>query len=172
MYGKQCAAWAAEIEEIAEFLEAVGLTRNVKRRISDMCTRRELSEREGLMCTALGHMKEAGDFSDLYEAISKALGKLGGARRGNASPDDLRAAARHMRKCAGINGVKSAAKTKQKQPSLEARALAMLTDHPEWSDTKIAGELQCSRTSLYRFSKFTAARELLSNGKAKFNRNT
>lgn len=52
-------------------------------------------------------------------------------------------------------------------PSLEARALAVLTDHPDWTDTKIAETLHCNRTSLYRLKKFTAARELLKqDGKA------
>lgn len=47
------------------------------------------------------------------------------------------------------------------QPSLEARALAMLTDHPDWTDKRIAQALQCNRGSLYRLEKFKAARELL-----------
>jgi hypothetical protein len=47
------------------------------------------------------------------------------------------------------------------QPSLEARALALLTDHPDWTDTRIAEVLQCNRGSLYRLDKFKAARELL-----------
>lgn len=47
------------------------------------------------------------------------------------------------------------------QPSLEARALAMLTDHPDWTDTRIAEAIQCNRSSLYRLGKFKAARKLL-----------
>ena len=50
-----------------------------------------------------------------------------------------------------------------KQPSLEARALAVLTDHPEWSDDEIANVAGCNRTSLYRLPKYTAARALLKN---------
>jgi hypothetical protein len=55
------------------------------------------------------------------------------------------------------------AKTDQaeEQPSLESRALALLTDHPDWTDTYIAESLNCNRTSLYRLPNFVAARELL-----------
>lgn len=57
------------------------------------------------------------------------------------------------------------------QPSLEARALALLTDHPDWTDTRIAQVLQCNRGSLYRLDKFTAARDLLKrNGMASADR--
>jgi hypothetical protein len=45
--------------------------------------------------------------------------------------------------------------------SLEARALALLTDHPDWSVTRIANSLGCGRTSLYRQRKFKAARAML-----------
>jgi hypothetical protein len=43
--------------------------------------------------------------------------------------------------------------------SLEARALAMLVDHPDWSDTRIADTLGCNRGSLYRLEKYKAARQ-------------
>ena len=45
--------------------------------------------------------------------------------------------------------------------SKEALALALLTDHPEWSDAKIRTQRARSRTSLYRFQKYIQARELL-----------
>jgi len=44
-------------------------------------------------------------------------------------------------------------------------ALAILADHPEWSDKKIAEEAGCSRTSLYRWPKYRKAREILKAGK-------
>jgi len=43
----------------------------------------------------------------------------------------------------------------------EARALAMLTDHPDWSDTRIAKAVGVNRTTLYDFPKFKKARALL-----------
>jgi hypothetical protein len=53
------------------------------------------------------------------------------------------------------------------RPSLDARAVALLTDHPEWTDRRIAKTLKCHRTSLYRLRKYTAARKLLKQqGKA------
>jgi hypothetical protein len=45
--------------------------------------------------------------------------------------------------------------------SLESRALAMLVEHPDWSNTRIATALGCSRTSLHRLEKFKAARALV-----------
>ena len=43
----------------------------------------------------------------------------------------------------------------------EAKALAVLVQHPEWNDKQIAEAAGCSRTSLYRWGKFKAAREVL-----------
>ncbi len=40
----------------------------------------------------------------------------------------------------------------------EARALATLVEHPEWSDIKIAKEAGCHVRSLYRWKAFTGAR--------------
>jgi len=47
----------------------------------------------------------------------------------------------------------------------EALALAWLTMHPEWSDEQLAAKIGISRTSLYRFEKFKAARSLLKSGR-------
>ncbi len=47
----------------------------------------------------------------------------------------------------------------------EARALAILTDHPEWSDADIAKAAGCSRTTLYRWERFRKAREILRTGR-------
>jgi hypothetical protein len=52
----------------------------------------------------------------------------------------------------------------------EDLALALLSQHPDWSDTKIAETLGCARTSLYRWNKYTAAREIQSQEKHKFPR--
>jgi hypothetical protein len=47
------------------------------------------------------------------------------------------------------------------RPSKEALALAVLADHPGWSDTEIAKKAGCNRTTLYAFKKFMAAKEIL-----------
>jgi hypothetical protein len=47
----------------------------------------------------------------------------------------------------------------------EARALALLTMHPEWSDTRIAKEAGVSRTTLYDWPKFKLASALLKAGR-------
>lgn len=49
--------------------------------------------------------------------------------------------------------------------SKEARALAALADHPDWTDEQIAGAAGCNRQSLYRMKKFVAAKEVLRGGK-------
>lgn len=46
----------------------------------------------------------------------------------------------------------------------EARALAVLVKHPDWSDTKIAKEAKVSRTTLYRYPRFRAARATARDG--------
>lgn len=43
----------------------------------------------------------------------------------------------------------------------EAKALALLVDHPDWTDTKIAKAVPCNRTTLYKWPKFVAARDLV-----------
>jgi hypothetical protein len=52
--------------------------------------------------------------------------------------------------------------------SKEAKALAALTDHPDWTDEQIAEAAGCKRQSLYRMKKFTAAKRLLKGGKSDF----
>jgi hypothetical protein len=44
--------------------------------------------------------------------------------------------------------------------SPEAKAVATLVDHPEWSHAQIAQAAGCARRSLYRFPKFMRAREV------------
>jgi len=41
----------------------------------------------------------------------------------------------------------------------EARALAVLVEHPEWSDLRIAKEAGVNRTQLYRYPRYRAARQ-------------
>ncbi|HEV2293548.1 MAG TPA: helix-turn-helix domain-containing protein [Tepidisphaeraceae bacterium] len=53
----------------------------------------------------------------------------------------------------------------QEAISKEAKAIALLLQHPDWSDQQIAEAAGCSRTSLYRWSKFVAARALLKKGR-------
>jgi len=43
----------------------------------------------------------------------------------------------------------------------EARALAALTDHADWTDTKIAEAAGVNRTTLYTYPRFVQARALL-----------
>ncbi len=45
--------------------------------------------------------------------------------------------------------------------SAEARALAVLTEHPDWTNAQIATQVPCHPKSMYRFKKLVAARELL-----------
>lgn len=45
--------------------------------------------------------------------------------------------------------------------SKEAIALGLLTEHPDWTDVDIARSVPCHRSSLYRFPKYMAARELM-----------
>ena len=47
-------------------------------------------------------------------------------------------------------------------------ALAVLAQHPEWSDTRIAIEVGCNRTSLYRWNKFMIVREIIKSNKNKY----
>jgi len=49
--------------------------------------------------------------------------------------------------------------------SKEAKALAALVDHPDWTDTQIAEAAGCSRASLYRMKKFVAAKRALEGGR-------
>ena len=50
----------------------------------------------------------------------------------------------------------------------EAKALAILVEHPEWTDKKIAEAIGVSRTTLYDWSKFKKAKEALNQGKNRF----
>jgi NAD-dependent oxidoreductase involved in siderophore biosynthesis len=45
--------------------------------------------------------------------------------------------------------------------SVEAKAIAVLYEHPEWTDVRIAEEVGCARTTLYKYPKYVAAREFL-----------
>lgn len=47
----------------------------------------------------------------------------------------------------------------------EEKALAALVAHPGWTDTRIASYVGCSRTSLYRWPRYIAAREALESGR-------
>jgi hypothetical protein len=53
----------------------------------------------------------------------------------------------------------------------QAMALAILAEHPDWSDAKIAERVGCSRTSLYEMDKFVAARAMLRQGRKRFKSN-
>lgn len=47
----------------------------------------------------------------------------------------------------------------------EAKVLAVLVDHPDWTDTKIAGAAGVHRTTLYTYDRFVKAREQLKAGR-------
>ena len=49
--------------------------------------------------------------------------------------------------------------------SKEAKAIAALIDHPDWTGAEIAGAAGCSRTSLYRMPDFVRAKEILQQAK-------
>jgi len=49
--------------------------------------------------------------------------------------------------------------------SKEAKALAALVDHPDWTDTKIAEAAGCARTELYRMPKYKAAKAAMKSGR-------
>lgn len=49
--------------------------------------------------------------------------------------------------------------------SREARALAVLTEHPDWTDKQIAEAAGVNRTTLYTYSRFKQARAVLQSDK-------
>lgn len=52
----------------------------------------------------------------------------------------------------------------------EAKAVAILLDHPEWSDTRIAAEVPCHRSTLYEWPKYVAAKKAMKTGREKYQR--
>jgi len=52
----------------------------------------------------------------------------------------------------------------------EAKALALLVEHPDWTDTDIAKAIGVNRTTLYKWGKFKKAKEALKQGKNKYPR--
>ena len=57
---------------------------------------------------------------------------------------------------------------KEDKPTGEALALAMLVEHPDWPDTKIAKAVGVNRTTLYDWPNFKKAKEALKQGKKEF----
>jgi len=47
----------------------------------------------------------------------------------------------------------------------EAKALALLVEHPDWTDTKIAKNVPCSRQTLYAWPTYRKARGIQESGK-------
>jgi hypothetical protein len=69
--------------------------------------------------------------------------------------------------------VQQTAKKGKSQPqklSAKARALAILVEHQDWSDTKIAKEAGINRTTLYNYPEFKAARKMQKQNKGKIPR--
>lgn len=54
----------------------------------------------------------------------------------------------------------------------EAKAVAILMDHPEWSDSRIAAEVPCHRSTLYTWPKYVAARKAMKMGRGKYERDS
>lgn len=54
--------------------------------------------------------------------------------------------------------------------SKKMRALAILAEHPEWSDTRIAKAVPCARQVLYTWDEFVTARKALAGGRQKYQR--
>ena len=52
--------------------------------------------------------------------------------------------------------------------SKQARALAVKTEHPDWTDAQVAEVAGCHVKSLYRWKLFTMAKDVLKNGKTDF----
>jgi hypothetical protein len=68
----------------------------------------------------------------------------------------------------GNEGTPPGAQAEAATPKIsnEAIALAVLADHPEWTDTQIAKVAGCNRTTLYKWTKYVRAREMLMSEKA------
>ena len=56
--------------------------------------------------------------------------------------------------------------------SHEARALALLVEHPDWTDKQIAKHVSCHAKSLYRWPRFVAARQAEKQGRNNLPRGT
>lgn len=65
----------------------------------------------------------------------------------------------------GLQAGKASVAKPRTSVSVDSQAIAMMIDHPTWSDTQIANAVGCNRTSLYRGSKFGAAKALIREGK-------
>jgi hypothetical protein len=66
------------------------------------------------------------------------------------------------------NGKKG--KSQPEKPSAKAQVLATLIEHPDWSNTKIAETAGISRTTLYDYPEFKAARKTQKQNKGKIPR--
>ena len=59
----------------------------------------------------------------------------------------------------GGSAIKETKSSESETLSGEAKAIALLVQYPEWTDTKIAETVPCSRTTLYTWPRFMAARK-------------
>lgn len=62
------------------------------------------------------------------------------------------------------------AKSQPEKSSAKAKVLAVLIEHPDWSNTKIAEEAGINRTTLYDYPEFKAARKMQKQNKEKIPR--
>jgi hypothetical protein len=80
-------------------------------------------------------------------------------------PDVLNAIAEMIRSAAGTQEGSPATPEADQTLTGEARALMFLVGHPGWTDQQIADAVPCSRTTLYDWPLYKAAREALKTGK-------
>jgi hypothetical protein len=52
--------------------------------------------------------------------------------------------------------------------SLKSKALAVLFEHPDWPDKRIAAEVPCGRSTLYTWPEYVMARQAQKSGRAKY----
>jgi len=89
---------------------------------------------------------------------------LEGIRRRIVANDPLPAEDRALPPAEAVKA--DAAVTQAGNMSKEARALAVKTQHPDWTDAQVAEAAGCHVKSLYRWKLFTTAKGILQSGRA------
>ena len=94
-----------------------------------------------------------------WVVLRQSAGRLADGCRGDANPIVGAQAAPRPELPASGSG------TPDEPLSKEAKALAALADHPDWTDRQVAKAAGCQRSSLYRMARFMAAKRILKDGK-------
>jgi hypothetical protein len=99
----------------------------------------------------VGEDGEGFQFTDDY-AVRLSSAEAAGwfERNGYDLPDDLASSQAGTVENGGARG---------EEMTVEARALATLVRHPDWTDTQVAKYVGCSRTTLYDYPSYKAARQ-------------